>query len=85
MQINLLLEKYKKLGFSQKRIKEIINVVFNSNNLKVEFSDIEVKDSEVKLLISGTKRTHFILMKKKIEEQIQKELEKEGIKISKIY
>lgn len=85
MEIKLLLEKYKNLGFSQKRIKEITLEVFKQFNLNLESSDVEIKNNEVKILISGTRRTHFVLIKRKIEEKIKEDLKKEGFFISKIY
>ena len=86
MEIGLLLQKYAKLGFSQKRTKEILLEVFNSDfSFDIDPKDVEVKDTEIKLKISGVKRTQFVLYKNKIEKTVQERLKKEGIIVSKIY
>lgn len=85
MEIKLLLEKYKNLGFSQKRVKEIMLITFEKFNLKVDSDDIKINQTEIKINISGTKRTHFTLIKKQFEEELQTVLKGEGLLITKIY
>ncbi len=85
MEIKLLLEKYKKIGFSQKRIKEIFITVSKKFILELKEEDVEVKDSQIKLNISGTKRTHFVLVREKMFKELEQELSKEGLKITKIF
>lgn len=84
MEIRLLLEKYKNLGFSQKRIKEITLSVCEEFKLTLDSKDVDVKDLEVKINISGARRTHFVLIKNKLESKLQEELQKEGFVIFKI-
>ncbi len=84
MELKLLLEKYKNLGYSQKRIKEIIFDIFSSNSFVINSDQIEVKNNEVKIKISGTARTQFILYKTKIEKELQEKLKEEGLVVTKI-
>lgn len=85
MEIRLLLEKYKNLGFSQKRIKEITYMVFEQFSFNLGTDEIEVKETEIKIKVSGAKRAHFALLKNKIEESLQQEFKKEGFLITKIF
>ncbi len=85
MEIKFLLEKYKNLGFSQKRIKEITFEVFKQFSFSLNPGDIQIKDNEIKVMFSGTKRTHFVLIKKNLEEKIKEDLKKEGFSVFKIY
>lgn len=85
MEIRLLLEKYKKIGFSQKRIREITQDIFKEFSLIVTSDEVIVNQTELKINISGTKRTHFVLIKAKIEKRLQEELVKEGLLVTKIY
>lgn len=85
MELKLLLERYKNFGFSQKRIKEIVLSVSEQCSFKISSEDIEIKQTEVKINVSGTKRTHFILIKQKFEDLLQKELKKEGLVVTKVF
>jgi hypothetical protein len=85
MEIRFLLEKYKNLGFSEKRIKEITLAVCEQFSLKLKPENIEIKKDEVKICVSGASRMHFVLIKPKLEEALRAELQKEGLKIFKIY
>ncbi len=85
MEIRFLLEKYKNLGFYSKRIKEITLKVCEQFSLKLGSDDIEIKQTEVKIKISGTRRAHFVLVKAKLEKALQEELQKEGLLVSKIF
>ena len=85
MEIKLLLERYKNLGFSQRKIKEITFSVFKNFLLTLTDEEIEIKDTEIKIKISGAKRNHFVLYKQKIEQSLQEELKKEGLLITKIF
>jgi hypothetical protein len=85
MEIRLLLEKYKNLGFSQKRIKEITLSSCEKFSLKLGGDDVEIKQTEIKINISGTRRAHFVLVKQKLEQHLQEEFKKEGLLVTKIY
>ncbi len=85
MEIKLLLEKYKNIGFPQKKIKEITLLVCKNFLLPLGDDDIQIKDTQIKILISGAKRTQFILYKQKIEQALQEEFKKEGLIITKIF
>jgi len=85
MEIRLLLEKYKKLGFSQKRIREITERILKEFFMNIDSDQIIVNQTELKINISGTKRTHFVLLKSKIEKRLQEDLTKEGLLITKVY
>ena len=85
MEIRLLLEKYKNLGYSQKKIKEITLEVCEKFSLKLNSEDVEIKKTEIRICISGTKRTHFVLIKQKLEESLQEEFKKEGLLVTKIF
>lgn len=86
MEISFLLQKYAKLGNSLKRTKEIVLQTLQDDfSIHIQPSDIEIKDTEVKIKMSGVKRTHFTLLKSKIEENIQSKLKAEKILISKIH
>lgn len=85
MEIRFLLEKYKNLGFSEKRIKEITLLVCEQYSLKLTSDDIVIKQSEVKIQISGAPRAHFVLIKNKFEQSLQEMLKKEGLVVTKIY
>lgn len=85
MELHLLLEKYKNLGFSQKRVKEITHEVCEKFSLNFESEDIEVKETEIKIKVSGTRRAHFALIKNKLEKSLQEEFKKEGFLVTKIF
>ncbi len=51
----------------------------------VTSDEVIVNQTELKINISGTKRTHFVLVKAKIEKRLQEELTKEGLLVTKIY
>ena len=85
MEIRFLLEKYKNLGFSEKKIKEITLLVCEEYSLQVNSENIDIKQSEIKIKISGAPRAHFVLVKTKLEETLRERLKKEGLTISKIY
>ena len=85
MQIGLLLQKYAHLGHSQKRIKEVVYNIFIQNSFDITSKDIDVRDTEVIIKISGARRAHFVLLRNKIEESIKQELKKEGIIVSSIF
>lgn len=85
MEIRLLLEKYKNLGFSQNKIREITQDVFKKNNIFIETGDMDVKDFEIRLKISGVKKTEFILKKTKIQEELLLEFKNGGYSIKEIF
>jgi hypothetical protein len=86
MEIGFLLKKYARLGYSLKRTKEIILQVLKDDfSISVDPKDVEVKDNQVKLKISGVRRTEFVLLRSKIEESIQIKLKEEDIVVSKIF
>jgi len=86
MEIGFLLKKYARLGYSLKRTKEIILQVLKDDFLiSIDPKDVEVKDNQVKLKISGVRRTEFVLLRSKIEESIQIKLKEEDIVVSKIF
>lgn len=86
MEIGFLLQKYAKLGYSVKRTKEIVLQTMQDDfSIQLDSKDIEVKDGEVKIKMSGVKRTHFTLLRSKIEEAIQTKFKSEGIIVSKIF
>lgn len=86
MEIGFLLQKYAKLGYSIKRTKEIVLQTMQDDfSIYLDPNDVEVKDGEVKIKMSGVKRTHFTLLRSKIEESIQTKFKEEGIIVSKIF
>lgn len=85
MELKFLLEKYKKLGFSERRIKELTLEVSQKFGLHITSEHIIVKDTELKIQISGTARTHFVLIKPKLEVELQKALQEEGLSVTKIF
>jgi hypothetical protein len=86
MEIGFLLKKYARLGYSLKRTKEIILQVLKDDfSISIDPKDVEVKDNQVKLKISGVRRTEFVLLRSKIEESIQIKLKEEDIIVSKIF
>ncbi len=85
MEIKLLLEKYKNIGFSERKIKDITFTICNKNLIKIEEKDIQVNQTEIKINISGTKKTHFTLLKTKIEKELQEEFKKEGLLVTKVF
>lgn len=86
MEIGFLLQKYAKLGYSTKRTKEIVLQTLQDDfSITVDSKDVEVKDNEVKLKVSGVRRTQFVLLKGSIQDKIKEKLEKEGIVVSSIY
>lgn len=85
MEIRLLLEKYKNLGYSQNKIREITQDILKKNNIFIETGDMVVKDFEIRLNISGVKKTEFILQKSKIQEELLLEFKKEGFSIKEIF
>lgn len=85
MEIKFLLEKYKNLGFSEKKIKEITLRVCEEFSLIVSSDDVLIKQTEVKINISGSARAHFALVKSKLEHSLQESLQKEGLKVTKLY
>ncbi len=85
MEIRFLLEKYKNLGFSEKRIKELTLEICEQYKLILTSDDVSIKQTEVKINVSGSARAHFVLVKKLLEQSLQEALAKEGLKVSKIY
>lgn len=86
MEIRFLLEKYAQLGFAQKQTKEIIlKILQNDFHIDILSKEIEIKETEVRIKVSGVRKTHITLNKHKIEEAILNELKEKGIFISKIY
>lgn len=84
MEIRLLLEKYKNLGFAQNKIKEITIRVCNQFALHIEPVDVDVKEFEVFIRVSGVRKVEYVLLKSKIQEVLLLEFEKEGFKIKEI-
>lgn len=86
MQIGLLLQKYAKLGFGQKRIKEIVlSTLVDSFSIEIDPKDVEVKDTVVKIKVSGVRKTHMTLMRETIEKTLQENLSKEGFSVTNIF
>ncbi len=86
MEIGLLLKRYAHLGFNQRRIKEIVlTTLRESFSIELEDSDVQVVDTEVKIKVSGVRKAHMTLLRGKIEEAIQKDLQKEGLFVSKLF
>ena len=86
MEIGLLLKKYAGLGFASKRIKEIVLSTLNDSfSMGLSPADVELKDGEVRIRISGTRRTHFALLRQDIEKALRENLSKEGFSIHKIF
>ena len=86
MQIGLLLQKYAKLGFASKRIREIVMETMNDTfAFGLESKDVEIKDGEVKIKVSGVRKFEFTLKREIIEKTLQDNLSKEGFSVSKIF
>ena len=86
MEIGFLLQKYAKLGYSTKRTKEIVLQSLQDDfSIILDPKNVEVKDNEVKLKVSGVRRTQFVLLKTSIQNKIKEKLEKEGIVVSNIF
>jgi hypothetical protein len=86
MQIGLLLQKYAKLGFGQKRIKEIVLATLSETfSIEIDPKDVEVKDTEVKIKVSGVRKAHMMLLRETIEKTLQENLSREGFSVSKIF
>ncbi len=86
MQIGLLLQKYAQLGFGQKRIKEIVlSTLVDSFSIEIDPKDVEVKDTQVKIKVSGVRKAHMALMRETIEKTLQENLSKEGFSVTNIF
>lgn len=81
MEISFFLEKYKKFTNSQEKIKTLIGEVFEKNNLKIDKKDIKITDNEIRISVSGVKRVEFVLIKNKLNAQIEKKFKQEGIQV----
>lgn len=84
MEIKLLLEKYKNFGYSQKRIQEITSEIFSQFSIILEPQDIEIKEYEIRIKVSGVRKVEYVLLKSKIQEVLLLEFKKEGFNIKEI-
>jgi hypothetical protein len=84
MDLKFFLEKYKKIEFSQNKIKEIVLDVFNKNNINLQKEDIHINESEINIKVSGVKKTEFFLKKRKIQEEVLLEFKNQSISINTI-
>lgn len=85
MELKFLLEKYKKIGSSEKKIKEIIQKIFLNYNIGISLNEIQIRNFDVYIKISGVKKNEYILLKNKILFDIQKNLTEEGLIVKNIY
>ena len=85
MEIRFLLEKYKQFTNTQEKIKKSVCVVFVENKINIEEKDIQIKNDEIFITCSGVRRVEFILLKNKLNSDLQKEFEKEGLKIKTLF
>jgi hypothetical protein len=51
----------------------------------LESKDVEIKDNEVKIRVSGVRKFEFTLKRETIEKTLQENLSKEGFSVSKIF
>lgn len=85
MEIRFLLEKYKKFTNTQEKIKKTVHQVFAQNNISLEDNDVHIKQDEIFIKCSGVRRVEFILLKNKLNSDLQKEFEKADLKIKKLF
>ena len=85
MELRFLLEKYKKIGSSEKRIKEIVQKIFLEYKIELLPQEILIRDQGVFIKISGSKKIEYTLLKHKIIYDIQKNLTEEGLIVKDIY
>jgi len=76
-QISLYLEKFKTIGSKREKVFKIVHDAVKSET-GIELTKEEVRvDNSIKISKSGSEKAEIFLNKKKIEERISRDLERE--------
>ena len=76
-QISIFLDKYKKFGFKNQIIKEVlIEIIKKRFNTELERGDIDVKNGEVRINVSGPIKSEIFIYKDSIKEDLNRLLDK---------
>lgn len=75
-QISLLLDKYKRFGFKDQIVKEtLITLIKEKFGDELKREDIDIKDGNLNIKISGPLKSEIFLNKESIREELNKLLE----------
>lgn len=75
-QISLYLEKYKRFGFKTQIVKEtLIAIIKKKFGVELTKDDIDVKNGEVRINISGPLKSEIFINKDSIKEELNNSLE----------
>lgn len=75
-QISLLLDKYKKFGFKDQIVKEtLISLLKEKFGIELKREDMDLKDGNVNIKVSGPLKSEIFLKKESIREELNSLLE----------
>lgn len=84
-QISVYLSKFKNLGLEENLIKNQVLEVFNNKfSFDLKREQVEYKNGNLKINISGPQKTEIVLKKEEIVKVLNKEFEKINTKIFKL-
>ena len=73
-QIEIYLQKFKDFGLKEELFKEkIINVVKEEVGIDLKKEEIDVKDGNIRINISGPAKTEVFIKRKIIQEKLEKD------------
>lgn len=76
-QIALFLEKYKRFGFKNQIVKEtLIEIIKQKFGVKIDRGDIDVKEGNVIIKVTGALKSEIFLNKYSIHKELNELLEK---------
>ncbi len=80
--ISIFLEKYGNIGLKESQIKNaLIKSVLNSCKFSLDEKEIKVSKNQIKINVSGSKKSEIYLSQKEIEEDFYSELKKVNLVI----
>lgn len=79
-QISIYLEKFKKFGFKDVQIKElVVETIFELFNVVVERKNIKIENGKILIMVSGPLKSEIFINRTKVVETIK---EKTKIKLA---
>lgn len=73
--ISIYLEKFKNYGFEKIKIKEVVISVFKDNlGVVLDRKDIDFNGENIRINLSGSKRSEFFINKNLIQKEVVKRL-----------
>jgi hypothetical protein len=78
-QITLYLEKFKRFGFKNQILKEVVmSVVKDELGLILERGDIDLKDGVVRIKVSGAAKSELFIKKELIQKKVLEQIKDQG-------